>query len=105
LNNTMGVWLWITANGGDAALTLSSYAANSSVNVLISLKAGWNMVGYPTGTSRNETTTLPAEATLVASWQATTPFITQHVKGATMMDPGNAYWVYVTADTTWTVQP
>jgi hypothetical protein len=28
-----------------------------------------------------------------------------HVKGATLMTPGNAYWVHTPADCTWTVNP
>jgi hypothetical protein len=105
LTSSMGVWLWITANGGDQKLTLSSYTANSTVAVNVNLYTGWNMVGYPTATSRQETLTLPAAADLVASWVVGTPYITEHAKGTTMMVPGNAYWVHVTADCVWTVQP
>ncbi|MBU4143560.1 MAG: S8 family serine peptidase [Candidatus Thermoplasmatota archaeon] len=105
IDNMMGVWLWITDNGGDQELTLSSYAANSTVNVLINLYAGWNLVGYPTATSRAETTTLPTQADMVSVWQAATPYISDHAKGADMMVAGNAYWVRVTVDCVWTVQP
>ena len=105
LTNQMGVWIWITTNGGDQKLTLSSYVANSTITVNVNLYAGWNMVGYPTGTSRTESATLPAQADLVASWQAATPYLTQHAKGATLMAPGNAYWVHVTTDCTWLVLP
>jgi len=105
ITNTMGVWLWITANGGDQALTLNAYAAPSTTPVTINLRTGWNMVGYPTMTSRAESATLPAAADFVATWQAATPYITQHAKGAALMVAGNAYWVHVTADCVWTVQP
>ncbi len=105
ITNAMGVWLWITANGGDQMLTTGLTGDYSATAVVISLYAGWNMVGYPTATSRAESATLPAEADLVASWQAASPYITQHAKGATMMVEGNAYWVHVTTDCTWTVQP
>jgi len=105
ITNQMGVWLWITANGGDQALTLNAYVAPSASAVNVNLYTGWNMVGYPTMTSRAESATLPAQADLVASWQAASPYITQHAKGATLMSHGNAYWVHVTADCTWAVQP
>jgi len=105
ISSTMGVWLWITANGGDQALTLNAYAAPSTTPVTINLRTGWNMVGYPTMTSRAESATLPAQADFVAVWQAATPYITQHAKGAALMVAGNAYWIHVTSDCTWTVQP
>ncbi len=105
ISSTMGVWLWITANGGDQALTLNAYAAPAATPVTINLRTGWNMVGYPSMTSRSESATLPAAADFVATWQAATPYITQHAKGASMMSHGNAYWVHVTADCTWSVNP
>jgi len=106
ISSTMGVWLWITTNGGDQALTLNAYVAPSATAVTVSLYTGWNMVGYPTMTSRAESATLTnAAIDFVAVWQAATPFITQHAKGATLMTHGNAYWVHVTADCTWVVNP
>jgi hypothetical protein len=105
LSNTMGVWLWITANGGNQQLTMGIAGAYPAASVNINLYTGWNLVGYPTATSRAESATLPAAADLVASWQLTTPFITQHAKGATLMSHGNAYWVHVTADCVWSVAP
>jgi len=106
IDNTMGVWLWITANGGDQNLTTGLTGDYSASNVVISLHTGWNMVGYPTATSRAETATLTnAAIDFVAVWQAATPYITQHAKGAAMMVAGNAYWVHCTADCTWTVDP
>jgi len=106
IDNTIGVWLWITANGGDQMLTTGLTGDYSASNVVISLHTGWNMVGYPTATSRAETATLTnAAIDFVAVWQAATPYITQHAKGAAMMVAGNAYWVHCTADCTWTVLP
>jgi serine protease AprX len=105
MTNTMGVWLWITANGGDQALTLSSYAAYPAASVNINLYTGWNMVGYPSATSRLGTATLPGAADYVSVWQVASPYVTDLAPGAVTMSHGNAYWVRVTADCTWTVQP
>jgi hypothetical protein len=105
ITNTMGVWLWLTVNGGDQMLTLSSSGSYSATAVNINLYTGWNLVGYPSATGRTESVTLPAAADLVATWQAASPFITDHAKGAATMSHGNAYWIHVTADCTWTVQP
>jgi hypothetical protein len=107
VDNTMGVWLWLTANGGDAALTLSSYAANPASAVNINLYTGWNMVGYPTATARLASATLPSPQTdYMAYWQAATPYLTDTatLTGVTM-DDGNGYWVRVTANCVWTVNP
>jgi len=106
INNAMGVWLWITANGGDQMLTTGLTGAYPAGAVNINLYTGWNMVGYPSATSRAETATLTnAAIDFVAVWQAATPYITQHAKGAAMMAAGNAYWVHCTADCTWAVNP
>jgi hypothetical protein len=105
LTSSMGVWLWITANSGDQKLTLNSYVANATTNVLINLYAGWNMVGYPSATARLGTATLPAQADYVSVWQAASPYVADLAPGAVTMSHGNAYWVRVTADCTWTVQP
>jgi hypothetical protein len=103
MTNAMGVWLWITANGGDQVLTLSSYVATPSSTV-INLYAGWNLVGYPSSTSRLASATLPAVADRVSVWSATSPYVVDYSdKSLVTMSHGNAYWVRVTADTTWTV--
>jgi hypothetical protein len=103
VNNTMGVWLWITANGGDQVLTLNSYVAIPA-STGITLKAGWNLVGYPSMTNRLASTTLPGVADRVSVWSATSPYVIDYSdKSLVTMSHGNAYWVRVTADTTWTV--
>jgi hypothetical protein len=105
MTNTMGVWLWITANGGDQVLTLNSYAPYPTVTVNINMYAGWNMVGYPSATSRLGTATLPGAADYVSVWQVASPYVTDLAPGAVTMSHGNAYWVRVTADCVWTVNP
>jgi hypothetical protein len=105
MTNTMGVWLWITANGGDQVLTLSNYAPYPAAAANINLYTGWNMVGYPSATNRLGTATLPAQVDYVSVWQAATPYVTDLAPGTVTMSHGNAYWVRVTADCTWTVQP
>ena len=105
LTNQMGVWLWITTNGGDQTLTLNSYAANPSSPVNINLYNGWNMVGYPSATSRAETATLPGPVDYVSVWQAASPYVANHAPGGSLMAAGNAYWLHVTADCTWVVNP
>jgi hypothetical protein len=105
LSNQMGVWLYLTANGGDQKITVSSYVAPPASAVNINLYTGWNMVGYPSMTARLGSVTLPAQATAVSVWQVATPYITDSTPGAVTMSHGNAYWVRVSADCVWTVQP
>jgi hypothetical protein len=104
LNNTMGVWLHLTANGADQALQLPSTGAYPG-SITIYLYAGWNLVGYPSATARLASNTLPGAADMVSEWQATSPYIVDKAPGAVTMTHGNGYWVRVTADCAWTVQP
>ncbi|MDD4307295.1 MAG: S8 family serine peptidase [Thermoplasmata archaeon] len=103
LTNTMGVWLWITANGGDQALTLSSYVAiPASTN--INLAVGWNLVGYPSMTDRLGST-LPAAVDMLSVYSTSATY-TDYVNAA--IDPvtlhhGNAYFMHATAAAVWTV--
>jgi len=105
IDNTMGVWLHLTAT--DGTLTTSTVGAYSTSNVDIPLYAGWNLVSYPSATNRPGDATLPTQADFVASYSASAPYlITDDVApSAVTFIEGNAYWVHVTADTTWSVAP
>ncbi|MDD4308517.1 MAG: hypothetical protein PHU53_06900, partial [Thermoplasmata archaeon] len=103
LTNAMGVWLWITANGGDQALTLSSYVSIPATNN-INLYVGWNLVGYPSMTDRLGST-LPSQVDMLSVYSASAVY-TDYIGAA--IDPvtlhhGNAYFMHVTANTVWTV--
>jgi murein tripeptide amidase MpaA len=104
LNNTMGVWLHLTANGADQALQLPSTGAYPGTTQIY-LYTGWNLVGYPSATARLASNTLPAQADMVSEWQSASPYIVDRAPGAVTMSHGNGYWVRVTADCVWTVQP
>ncbi|MFO7618618.1 MAG: S8 family serine peptidase [Thermoplasmata archaeon] len=104
IDNTMGVWLKLDANGGDKKLTLSEYAVPPA-STDIYLYAGWNMVGYPSATARTASATLPAQADVVSVWQAAAPYVSDSDPSTVTMSQGNAYWVHVTADSLWTVLP
>jgi len=57
INNTMGLWVYIT-DIGDGYLTVSGQEPNSTS---INLKSGWNLVGYPSNRYL-------LEPTLTMSW-------------------------------------
>lgn len=105
VNNQMGVWLHLTANGGDTMLTLGMVGNYPAAAVNINLYTGWNMVGYPSATPLLASVTLPAQADIVSVWQAASPYISDLAPGAVTMSEGNAYWVHVTSDCIWTVNP
>jgi len=104
IDNTMGVWLHLTTNGGDEMLTLGPSADLPDSSVQIPLYAGWNLVGYPSAADRVGGN-LPPQADMVAVWTAESPYIEDLGPAAVMMSHGNAYWVRVTADCIWTVDP
>lgn len=106
INSQVGVWLWLTANGGDQHISLGMDGSPSAIPVVVNLYAGWNMVGYPSETARLASVTLPATTDMVSVWQAASPYILDYTdKSLVTMSHGNGYWIYVTADCVWTVNP
>ncbi|MCK5024232.1 MAG: hypothetical protein KAR56_01290 [Thermoplasmata archaeon] len=102
IDNTMGVWLHLTAS--DGTLSTGMTGTYSAVPVNIDLYAGWNLVGYPTQVSELATDALfGTGATLVAEYVAGVPYISDEALGDVTMVEGEAYWVYVNTDTPWTV--
>ncbi|KYK27822.1 MAG: hypothetical protein AYK23_02125 [Candidatus Proteinoplasmatales archaeon SG8-5] len=98
--NTMGLWVHIT-EVGDGNLTLSGLQPTSTV---MYLSAGWNLVGYPSVTSRIALSTLPSGADSIAVFDAVDPYqISDEALGSVVMEPGNAYWVHCTYDDIWIV--
>jgi len=105
INNKLGLWLHLSANGGDQMLTLSASGPYPASAVTVNLYTGWNLVGYPSATARLGSATLPAQADRVSVWQAAAPYITDSTPASVTMSHGNGYWVHVTADCTWTIFP
>lgn len=102
-DNTMGVWLHLTANGGDHMLTVGPGDMPAGPMV-INLYAGWNLVSYPSATPRFASATLPPEGDLISVYDAAEPYlIRDELPSAIIMQAGNAYWVHCTADAVWTV--
>ncbi|MCK4266001.1 MAG: hypothetical protein KAX31_01900, partial [Thermoplasmata archaeon] len=107
IDNAAGFWIHITANGGNQKLTVGTGVMPAGP-VFINLYTGWNLVGYPSATPRTaDIALLGTSADVIAVYNATAPYRITDVPSiqfntVTMLE-GNAYWVHVTTDTTWTV--
>jgi len=102
VDNQMGLWLYVTAVG-DGIIGTSGTAPSSTQ---IQLRAGWNLVGYPSLTPRTAQTALAGTgADIVSVFQAAAPYVQDiYDLSAVTMQAGRGYWVHVPADTTWTVE-
>ncbi|MFH0815870.1 MAG: NosD domain-containing protein [Methanobacteriota archaeon] len=97
----MGFWIYIGLVG-DGYLNVSGLMAPSTQ---IQLRAGWNLVGYPTLAAGVTVATAfwGTSADIVEVFDAGAPYMTTTVGPSYVMKPGRGYWVHVPADTVWTV--
>ena len=108
LNETQGFWIHMTT--ADTLDVTGTIVATSSVSLLNDV-GGWNLVGYPSTTDRATSSTITAEMTLLYAYHASDtdlwklydrnglPFLND----LATMTPGWGYWIFVTADSTWSV--
>ena len=100
VNNSMGFWVHLTTN--DDLLTVGEgYAPADTV---ITLQAGWNMIGWASPTHgtysltdlRNDN---PGFATINVEMfdDAAAPYYMQDMVGGDFFFQGQAYWVWVDA--------
>ena len=111
VDETMGLWLHATV-----AVTLP-IAGWSPASLTIELRAGWNLVGYPSQTARPIAEALSSIAdqyTRVATsdasdpaspWQVYDVALPSYANDLGLIEPGRGYWLYVTTDCTWIVEP
>ena len=99
IDSTMGVWINITQP------TVLTYYGDRPTTTNVDLKAGWNLVGYPSLTEKSIADALlgtgydrPVEGDDPAAPYYVTPLTDSY-----MMKPGEGYWVHVPADIVWTV--
>ena len=105
IDNTMGIWIRLTATDGTLSTGLTGDYSGAAVN--INLFSGWNLVSYPSATSRQGDATLPPEADFVAYYDGGAAYLitADAAPGAVTFSEGNAYWVHVASDTVWSVNP
>ena len=97
----MGAWVFVTFVG-DGYINVGGDLPDSTS---IQLRAGWNLVGYPT---LSTTITVGdafwgTGATMVEVFDPSAAYRTRSVGSTYVMRPGEGYWVYVPTTTTWTV--
>ncbi|MEW5937913.1 MAG: choice-of-anchor X domain-containing protein [Candidatus Thermoplasmatota archaeon] len=98
----MSVWVYIE-DPKDLLLVVEGTLPD---NTTISLHTGWNMIGYP---ARDDSTytvgQLKADtgATIVEVFDPDAEYKTAVLPDNYVLKRGEGYWVYVPADTTWTV--
>jgi parallel beta-helix repeat protein len=101
VNVKMGVWVNITTVG-DGFINISG---SIPISISISLRAGWNLVGYPT-LCANQTVANAfwgTGADIVEVFNQSAAYKTKVVGPNYVMKPGEGYWVHVPADSVWTV--
>ena len=76
IDDAMGIWLHLTANGGDMKLTTGLEGSYPGSATNIDLYTGWNLVGYPSATASLASSTLPAQAGMVAYHDSGSAYLT-----------------------------
>ena len=99
----MGLWVHVTEN---CTLNVAGSAPSSTT---IALDTGWNLIGWPSTSTRTVTTALAGIAgnysvvyTYDSSdtsdpWKLYDPSAPSYVSDLSSFAPGHAYWIYVTA--------
>jgi hypothetical protein len=96
---------WIYMNSG-ATLQATRNPAPKNVQ----LKVGWNLVGFPSTTTTpiaQALSSISGKYQVVYAYDTTSKTYKGYTPGGNMelttMEPGLGYWIFVTANTTWTV--
>jgi beta-lactamase superfamily II metal-dependent hydrolase len=103
VSRTMGVWLFVSSVG-DGLITVggANYTTPTSTN--IALKAGWNLVGFPSDDATYTLAMLKAacpSVTIVEKFDGAQTYKTVTMADADAFAQGRAYWVYAASDTIW----
>ncbi|GEM_PF-4302170 len=102
IDNTKGIWLHVV-DAGDGYLRIHGTAPPRTS---IILHSGWNLVSYPSSREcAMNRAGLPSDVIKIASYDPDTTYLISEVPDRTESSfvPGNAYWLYSTAGTVWTV--
>ncbi len=101
VNHTRGLWMNVTR---DSNLTVAGVVPSAS---RIILKAGWNLVGFPSFDENLTVADLKLSIVVerVEEFDAlATPYFLRLMLGGDILETGYAYWLNVAAETTWIVR-
>ena len=101
IDNTMAFWIEVTEPG-----TLNLQGAKPAGTQYVPMRAGGNLVGFPSYQTTYAVAMLKADtgATRVEGFDASNIENRLRVLGdAEVRDAGQGYWVFVPADTVWQV--
>lgn len=99
MDYSVGFWLSVTAG---SQLT---FAGSVLPQFSIQLKRGWNLVGFPSSTSRQISGVLAGVPYLsVEGYDMAPPYFLRDYAANENMEPGRGYWIEVASDTIWTIQ-
>jgi hypothetical protein len=104
VDNSMGFWIHLTANGGDQRLTIGS--GEDPTSTPINLYTGWNLVGYPAiDDSTYSVTDLKTDtgATRVEGYNPGAPYDINTLGDGYVLQRGEGLWVFVPVNTVWNV--
>ena len=109
IDESMGLWVHMTA--ADTLEVTGTYPVSTTIPLRITA-GGWNLVGYPSGSTAAPVSVLSPNTTLVYTYRASDtadPWKLYDVTAApfindlTAMTPTWGYWIYVTANNSWVV--
>jgi uncharacterized protein YkwD len=105
LDNTMGFWIYITdADGADLIVD----GEIPTTLQYVTLKEGWNLVGYPSSIKRLREAALNnldfgVEVDAIEYYDSITK-TTERIKEGDYMESGIGYWIHATQDCTWILE-
>jgi hypothetical protein len=103
VNNTQGVWLYVTAVG-DGKICIGGAGYSKPVSTNIGLRTGWNLVGFPSDDTAYTVAMLKAACpivTTVEQFDGAQTYLTASMADSQNLGQGKAYWILVDADSIW----
>jgi hypothetical protein len=99
LDNTIGVWVYTRE---DCTLNISGYATPTTE---ICLKKGWNLVGYPSNTTRTVEEVMRAYQGIkvIKGFDTDNEYNLRTLIHSDVLSIGNGYWIYAEKNCNWIV--